>query len=98
MSVKCVKDWSRALAVADCGDRTRSERRRARPACLHAGTATSATDKKYLALSKVVGPDPMPYGMEANLKTILALEDTAFKQKLTPRRMSIDELFVNPEK
>jgi len=40
----------------------------------------------------------MPYGMEANLKTILALEDTAFKQKLTPRRMSIDELFVDPEK
>ena len=36
--------------------------------------------------------------MKANLPTIKALEDTAFKQSLTPRRMSIDELFVDPEK
>ena len=65
---------------------------------LHSGAATTATDKKYLALSKVVGRDPMPYGIEANIKTIEALEDTSFKQKLTPRRMSLEELFVNPEK
>ena len=29
--------------------------------------------------------------------TIRALEDTAFKQKLTPRRMTIEELFVDPK-
>jgi 4,5-dihydroxyphthalate decarboxylase len=62
------------------------------------GEDTGPTDKKYRKLSKIVGPDPLPYGMEANLKTIQALEDTAFKQKLTPRRMSLDELFVDPEK
>ncbi|WP_322044061.1 ABC transporter substrate-binding protein [Paraburkholderia sp. J67] len=53
-------------------------------------------DKKYLALRKIVGHDPLPYGIEENRKTIEALEATAFKQGLTPRRMSMDELFVDP--
>ena len=44
------------------------------------------------------GPDPLPYGIAANRKTIEALEKTAFEQGLTPRRMSIDELFVDPAK
>jgi 4,5-dihydroxyphthalate decarboxylase len=65
---------------------------------VEANGATSATERKYVALTKVVGRDPLPYGIEANLKTIEALEDTAFKQKLTPRRMSVEELFVDPEK
>lgn len=65
---------------------------------LDAGEATSATDKKYLKLRQIVGHDPLPYGVEANLKTIQALEDTAFKQGLTPRRMSIEQLFVDPER
>ena len=53
---------------------------------------------KYAELRKVVGRDPLPYGMEANLPTIRALEETAFKQKLTPKRMPIESLFVDPEK
>src|SRR5580698_6053707 len=65
---------------------------------LDEGTPTNASDKKYAALRKIVGSDPLPYGMEANLPTIKALEDTAFKQGLTPRRMSMEELFVDPEK
>jgi 4,5-dihydroxyphthalate decarboxylase len=64
---------------------------------LDAGEATSAGDKKYLKLREIVGHDPLPYGIEANRKTIEALESTAFKQGLTPRRMSMDELFVDPE-
>lgn len=52
---------------------------------------------KYLALRKIVGHDPLPFGIDANRKTIEALEATAFKQGLTPRRMSIDELFVDPQ-
>jgi 4,5-dihydroxyphthalate decarboxylase len=58
----------------------------------------NASDRKYSELRKIVGHDPLPYGMEANLATIKALEDTAFKQNLTPRRMSLDELFVDPGK
>jgi 4,5-dihydroxyphthalate decarboxylase len=65
---------------------------------LKTSAPTNASDKKYLALAKIVGPDPLPYGIEANLKTIEALESTAFKQKLTPRRMSLQDLFVDPEK
>ena len=64
---------------------------------LKAGEATTATDKRYLKLMPVVG-DPIPYGMEENLPTIKALEAIAFSQKLTPRRMAIDEIFVDPKK
>ncbi len=65
---------------------------------LDAGTPVDASDKKYASLRKIVGHDPLPYGMRPNLATIAALEDTAFKQGLTPRRMRLDELFVDPEK
>ena len=59
-------------------------------------TSTEKGDKKYQKLQKIVGADPLPYGIEENRKTIEALEQTAFKQGLTPRRMSMGELFVNP--
>jgi 4,5-dihydroxyphthalate decarboxylase len=65
---------------------------------LDAGEGKTASDTKYAKLRKIVGHDPLPYGMAANLKTINALVDTAFRQKLTPTRMSLDELFVDPEK
>jgi 4,5-dihydroxyphthalate decarboxylase len=55
------------------------------------------SDERYAGLRKIVGPDPLPYGIDANLPTIKALEETAFKQGLTTRRMSVDELFINPE-
>jgi 4,5-dihydroxyphthalate decarboxylase len=60
--------------------------------------SSNASDKRYAKLRDIVGPDPLPYGMRANLPTIKALEETAFKQGLTPRRMALEELFVNPEK
>jgi len=65
---------------------------------LDAGVVNGASDKKYAALRKIVGHDPLPYGIGANIKTIEALEHTAFKQQLTPRRMSLASLFVDPEK
>jgi 4,5-dihydroxyphthalate decarboxylase len=65
---------------------------------LDGGEAQSEADRKYVALRKIVGHDPLPYGMEANRKTLEALADTAYKQKLTPKRMSLEALFVDPEK
>jgi 4,5-dihydroxyphthalate decarboxylase len=65
---------------------------------LHAGKAEGPNAKKYGDLMKIVGPDPLPYGIEANRATIEALEQTAFKQGLTPKRMSMDELFFDPAK
>ncbi|MBI1218583.1 MAG: ABC transporter substrate-binding protein [Rhodobacteraceae bacterium] len=59
--------------------------------------APSATDTKYLKLAEIVGPDPLPYGIDANRQTIEALERTAYAQRLTPRRMALTELFLDPE-
>jgi 4,5-dihydroxyphthalate decarboxylase len=64
---------------------------------LDSAPLTHATDKRYAAVRSIVGPDPLPYGMAANLPTIRALEETAFKQQLTPRRMGLDELFIDPQ-
>ena len=65
---------------------------------LASGEATGATADKHRAIQNIVGPDPLPYGIEENRATIEALEKTAFDQGLTPRRMSMDDLFVDPAK
>jgi 4,5-dihydroxyphthalate decarboxylase len=67
-------------------------------ASLDSGEAQTASDQRYRKLQPLVGSDPLPYGIEANIKTIMALEKTAFDQGLTPRRMSMEELFVDPAK
>jgi 4,5-dihydroxyphthalate decarboxylase len=64
---------------------------------LRSGEATSAEDKRIIALSSFVGDDPLPYGIKANLPSITALIDFAYQQKLIPRRMTVDELYVDPE-
>ena len=65
---------------------------------LNSGEATGGGADKYRALQQIVGSDPLPYGIEANRATIEALEATAFAQGLTPRRMKMDELFVDLER
>lgn len=65
---------------------------------LNSGEATGKGADKYRALQDIVGADPLPYGIEENRATIEALEQTAFKQGLTPRRMTMEELFVDPAK
>ena len=64
---------------------------------LRSEESNSAADKKYRDLIKVVGDDPLPYGLAANRPTIEKLIDYALQQGLMPRRLSIDELFVDPE-
>ena len=64
---------------------------------LRSGEADSADDRKYRALIPVVGTDPLPYGIKANLASIEALVTYAVQQKLMPRRLSVEELFVDPE-
>jgi 4,5-dihydroxyphthalate decarboxylase len=64
---------------------------------LDAGRVQDATDSRYAALREIVGHDPLPYGIRENIKTIEALEATAFKQGLTPRRLSLAEMFVDPD-
>ncbi len=63
---------------------------------MRSGEANSATDQKFRDMMDIVGPDPLPFGIADNIKTIEALESFAWKQKLTARRMSLSELFVDP--
>jgi 4,5-dihydroxyphthalate decarboxylase len=62
---------------------------------LKAGTAESADDKKYGGLMPLVG-DPLPYGLDENLRSIDAMLTYGLQQNLIPKRMSLDEAFVHP--
>jgi len=64
---------------------------------LRSGEANSKEDKRVLGLASFVGDDPIPYGIKPNLTSIHALIDYAFQQKLIPRRMTVDELYADPE-
>ncbi|MDB5507635.1 MAG: hypothetical protein JWL93_104 [Hyphomicrobiales bacterium] len=65
---------------------------------MRSGELDGANEKKYKKISQIVGPDPLPYGMEANLPTILKLEDTAWKQGLIPQRVALENAWVDPLK
>ncbi len=52
-----------------------------------------AEDKKWVEMQKIVGPDPLPYGLQANIKTVEALIDFAVNQKLFAKRYTPEELF-----
>jgi 4,5-dihydroxyphthalate decarboxylase len=62
------------------------------------GAANSKLDEKYRKRSKIVGPDPLPYGQAQNMPCIEALARAAENQKMTPRLMQVSDLFVDPEK
>ncbi len=62
----------------------------------HEGSSDTKIDRKYKKLIKIVGDDPLPYGMTENLPSIEALQRAAINQKLSPREMTIEELFVDP--
>jgi 4,5-dihydroxyphthalate decarboxylase len=63
---------------------------------LQSGSASSADDKTYREFIPLVGNDPLPYGISANRASIEALIDYSVQQGLMPRRLSVDELFVDP--
>ena len=55
----------------------------------------TADDKKWAGMQQIVGPDPLPYGLEANIKTVDALIEYALQQKLIAKRYKPEELFIN---
>jgi 4,5-dihydroxyphthalate decarboxylase len=63
---------------------------------VRSGEADTDADRKITKVCPIVGPDPLPQGLEQNLPTIRALESYAWKQALISRRMSVEELFVDP--
>ena len=61
---------------------------------LRRGESGGKNDARYLEQMKVVGDDPLPYGLEPNRRSIETLILYAFQQGLIPRKMSVDELFL----
>lgn len=59
------------------------------------GEGEDATTKRYIQDAKVVGPDPLPYGMAANLASVDALIQYAYQQRLIDKLPDRDSLFVN---
>lgn len=62
---------------------------------LRSGEAAGKKDLELIELSRIVGDDPLPYGLEANRPTIEALIEYSFQQKLIPRRVAPEEVFLN---
>jgi 4,5-dihydroxyphthalate decarboxylase len=62
---------------------------------LRKGEAESNTDRRYLKQMKVVGDDPLPYGLEVNRRSIETLALYAFQQGLIPKKLELDELFID---
>ena len=63
---------------------------------LRAGEGDSANDERYRGYLKLMD-DPLPFGIEANLPSINMLIDIATQQGLIPRRLSVADLFIDPE-
>jgi 4,5-dihydroxyphthalate decarboxylase len=62
---------------------------------LRKGEAESNTDRRYLKQMKVVGDDPLPYGLDVNRRSIETLALYALQQGLIPKKLGLDELFVD---
>ncbi|MBK17650.1 MAG: 4,5-dihydroxyphthalate decarboxylase [Rhodospirillaceae bacterium] len=54
----------------------------------------SAEDALTVELENGVGGDPFPYGVEPNRLALEALTQTAYDQRITPRKFSVEELFA----
>lgn len=65
---------------------------------LHAGGTDGKGDKRLLAQTKVVGPDPLPYGIAVNRRSIDALRLYAVQQGLMPHDMPVEKLFIDADK
>jgi 4,5-dihydroxyphthalate decarboxylase len=61
------------------------------------GAAKGKEDLRYLKLAEVVG-DPLPYGLEENVRTLEALIRFAHQQKLIARAPAVDEAFFEPRR
>jgi 4,5-dihydroxyphthalate decarboxylase len=65
---------------------------------LRKGDTSGKDDQKRIDLMKVVGDDPLPYGIKINQPAIDALRLYAAQQHLTPKHLTTDELFIDADK
>jgi len=64
---------------------------------LRNGESVGKNAPRYHKLMKVVGDDPLPYGLGINRRSVETLILYAFQQKLIPRMLTVDELFINTD-
>lgn len=57
----------------------------------------SREDQTYRALSRIVGPDPLPFGLIANWSSFEAMYRYAVLQGLVSGTVSVDAMFINPD-
>jgi 4,5-dihydroxyphthalate decarboxylase len=62
---------------------------------LRGGEAAGSNDQRYIKQMKIVGDDPLPYGLEVNRRSIETLILYASQQGLIPTRPGVDDLFLN---
>ena len=64
---------------------------------LRNGESVGKNDQRYLKQMKVVGNDPLPYGLgDINRRSFETLILYAFQQGMIPRMLRMDELFISP--
>jgi 4,5-dihydroxyphthalate decarboxylase len=64
---------------------------------LKAGEGNAPDDVKYRNLTSLVG-DPLPYGLEENMPSIEAMLTYGLQQGLIPKRMPMEDVFVDPQR
>jgi 4,5-dihydroxyphthalate decarboxylase len=64
---------------------------------LRAGEGNAPDDVKYRNLMSLVG-DPLPYGLEENMPSIEAMLTYGLQQGLIPKRMPMEDVFVDPQR
>lgn len=62
---------------------------------LQAGKDLSPADENLVSVSRVVGSDPFPFGIEPNRKTLETMIQFAVDQEVIPKAVSPEELFVH---
>jgi 4,5-dihydroxyphthalate decarboxylase len=53
----------------------------------------TATDRMHLRVREITGRDPLPYGIEPNLRTIEEVIQYAVEQRIIDRPVTVEELF-----
>ncbi|MCH7787752.1 MAG: ABC transporter substrate-binding protein, partial [Chloroflexi bacterium] len=61
---------------------------------LASGGRLDSADEAIVQMGKIVGGDPLPYGIEANRKTLETFIDFNVDQQIIPRRFDVEELFT----
>lgn len=61
---------------------------------LHSGAPLSGQDEALLGMSKIVGDDPLPYGLKSSRKTLETFIQYNVDQKVIPQSVTLEEVFA----